>query len=349
MDKQATMQTIPKIVLDNNLHVIIVLYNYCEYKIRYKLAKDFIKKYSNFPGLVLYVVELAYGDKGFHVSDLKNKRHLQLRTNDPLWHKENLINIGVKKLLPASWQYFAWIDCNLEFVNNDFVKKTIHKLKTYDVVQMFKYIKYSDDDIRPSYFYQKEKIKEQEKLFKQTQQSNNKRTFISIKQAIGESQSRQKYISKCMKKYSKMVQSSPGGAYACTKKAYIKMGSLYEHCIVGGGDSIFVNALGGENALKKIYSHGENKEYIKHLNEYIGKVKNLKVSYVDNEIIYFKHGTPQNRQYANRHYFLSDYNPKKSIIYDEFGVMQFIKCQETFDMQEKIKRMFENRKEDRSQ
>jgi YidC/Oxa1 family membrane protein insertase len=39
-------------------------------------------------------VELVYGEQKFYVTEKKNKRHLQIGGVTPLWHKENMINLG---------------------------------------------------------------------------------------------------------------------------------------------------------------------------------------------------------------------------------------------------------------
>ena len=52
-------------------------------------------------------------------TNANNKKHLQLNTNNiPLWHKENMINIGIRKLLPNNWKAVAWIDADIEFGAN---------------------------------------------------------------------------------------------------------------------------------------------------------------------------------------------------------------------------------------
>lgn len=321
--------------MSDSLHIIIVLYNYCEYKIRYKLANEFINKYSNFPGIVLYVVELAYKKQNFHITTSNNKNHLQLRTNEPLWHKENLINIGIAKLLPDDWKYVSWMDCNLEFLNQDFVKKTIEKLKSNDVVQMFKTIKYNDSDIRYSMFYSSEKIKE----VNQSNSHSNK-IFTTIKGKVIDLSSRNNTSNK-------NIKTVPGGAFACTKQAYQKMGYLYDKCIVGGGDNIFACALVNKNILRgNVYKTGENTQYMDDIDKYIKKISNLKVSWVDNAVVYFHHGNLKNRNYHNRHFILNNYNPLNDVSYSQEGILHLKKKYKEDTTQEKIKNMFEDRMED---
>ena len=88
--------------IEDKLHVIAVLSNPAQFARRYILAKEFIHRMEEDPNIILYVVELAYGKQKHYITNSKNKRHLQLRTNHILWHKENMINIGVKKLLPKN-------------------------------------------------------------------------------------------------------------------------------------------------------------------------------------------------------------------------------------------------------
>jgi len=101
--------------IDNVLHVVAVISNPCLYARRYILAREFINRMEKEENVVLYLVELTYGDQKYYVTDMKNKRHLRLNTNVPLWHKENMINIGIKKLLPKNWKAVAWIDADIEF------------------------------------------------------------------------------------------------------------------------------------------------------------------------------------------------------------------------------------------
>ena len=53
-----------------------------------------------------FVVELCYGAQEFQVTSATDPTHLQVRANpgEVLWHKENLINMGVSGLLPGDWQ-----------------------------------------------------------------------------------------------------------------------------------------------------------------------------------------------------------------------------------------------------
>lgn len=50
-----------------------------------------------------------------------------MRSFDELWHKENLINIGIASP-PADWQYVAWIDADVSFSNPCWAVETVQQL-----------------------------------------------------------------------------------------------------------------------------------------------------------------------------------------------------------------------------
>ena len=71
--------------IEKFLHVIIVISNPCLFAKRYILTKEFINRiHKEETNVKLYVVELAYGNQKFLITDKKNKNHLQIRTETPL-------------------------------------------------------------------------------------------------------------------------------------------------------------------------------------------------------------------------------------------------------------------------
>jgi hypothetical protein len=147
--------------IEEKLNVIIVISNPCLYARRYILAREFIKRFEEEESNInLFIVELAYGNQKYYITDPKNKNHLQLKGDIPLWHKENMINIGVKKLLPKNWKAFAWIDADIEFTNPHWALDTLKILNgSKDVVQLFSHCidmnQYLDAmNIFPSFCYQ---------------------------------------------------------------------------------------------------------------------------------------------------------------------------------------------------
>lgn len=286
------------------LNVIAVYYNYCNYKSRHQVSKKFIDKYQYHPNINLYLIELAYEEKEFVLTDKNNKNHLQLRTKNPLWHKENLINIGINKLLPENWNSIAWIDCNIEFENDDFIEKTLEKLQQYDFVQMFSTIKYKNSDNQIDTYY----------------------SFM----------------------YNNDLSSKPGGAWACTKIGYDKIGKLFDKSLCES-DCILAHALKFKKSYYKKNNNNKNNKYLDCVSNYVDNIikNNITVSYVNNIIIYFWHGNQENRNYhIFRKKMIIDlqYDPD-SFFYDSDGVLI---PNDNCDIQilDYIKKYFYDRKED---
>jgi hypothetical protein len=239
------------------MNIITVYYNFANYKSRYESSLKCIQYLNQIPNINLYIIELAYCDQQYVLTDKNNKNHLQLRCNHPLWHKENLINIGITKLLPKDWEYVAWIDCNVHFENSDFVKKTLNKLQEYDFVQMFSTLKCIE--------YNSEKYTEYGSLMY--------------------------YVSK--NEYSPTLK--PGGAWACTKKGYNSIGKLYDKSLCES-DCILAHALG---LHRNYHMSAKNCKYLCDVDLYVNNIikQQLKVSYVDNIMVYYWHGNQENRKY----------------------------------------------------
>jgi len=275
--------------IENKLHVVIVISNPCLFARRYILLKEFVKRFEmQETDIELYLVELAYGDQKFIVTHNKNKKHLQLRTDTPLWHKENMINLGVKQLLPKSWKAMAWIDADLEFENQSWAKDTLKVLNgTKDIVQ----------------------------LFSQCLDLDKYKQIMKIHTSAGYQFIKQNQYGTGLNHW------HPGYAWAITRKAYEKMGGLYELGILGSGDNIMMHCLlgNGHNVLNPENSD----DYKNTVLLYQEKVKTLRFGYVPGVIRHYYHGSKKNRFYQERWKILVDHNyePTRDITKDKNGVI----------------------------
>lgn len=252
--------------IDSVLHVVVVLSNPCQFARRYILAREFIQRMLNEENIVLYIVELAYGNDGFHVTDAKNKRHLQLRCSVPLWHKENMINIGVKKLLPKGWKAMAWIDADIEFESTTWALDSLKVLNgSKDIIQLFSHAVDMDKE----------------------------KDAMSIFPSFGFQYSKQRIYGK-----TGINMWHPGFAWACTRAAYEKMGGLYEVSILGSGDSNMALSY----IKRGLHSLNGNTTdaYKDSLLQFETKVKNLRLGYVPGVIRHHFHGSKKNRKYMER-------------------------------------------------
>ncbi len=292
---------------DNILHVITVISNVCEYKRRWQLMREFIERMEshteNLSGssieMKLYIVELAYGDEqNFHITDPENPRHLQLRTPHAIWHKENLINIGVAKLLPLNWKAMAWIDGDLEFENGNWVEDALKVLTVCDVIQLFTTCFDLDEKNIP----------------------------MSIWQSYG-----YKYAHGERFKHNRGINYWHSGyAWACRREFFERMGGLYEGGILGSGDYIMTQGyLGNNTGIKQLKGYCEDIAQYNHP-LYVSEtantstsqdnlLPNIYVGYIPGNIRHFFHGSKVNRKYVERNQILikHDYNPSIHLMKEE--------------------------------
>lgn len=120
------------LVNDSILHVVTCISNPVRYHSRYRIFREWAEKMRQTANVQLHVVELAFGDRHHEVSAGVD---LQLRSSHELWHKENLLNLGVRQLLPRNWRYVAWIDADVFFATENWALETIHQLQHYPVIQ----------------------------------------------------------------------------------------------------------------------------------------------------------------------------------------------------------------------
>ena len=272
--------------IDETLHVVTVISNPCKFKRRYKLALDFIRRMGRYPNVSLYVVELEYGNsKDFHVTDPKNPRHFQVSTSscDPLWHKENLINIGIRKLLPPNWKAVAWIDADIEFENPHWVEDTLKILNgSSDIVQVFSHC----IDMGP------------------------KEETLKIHESFGY-------------QYTKGGKGfwHPGYGWAITRRAYDRIGGIYDVSVLGSGDYNMAMSILGKG-LESI--NDENCDgYKKSIQDFESKAKTLRLGYVPGVIGHFWHGSKQKRGYDWRWKLLVKYqfDPARHLEKDSLGLI----------------------------
>jgi len=275
--------------IEDKLHVIAVVSNPCNFKIRYKLTNEFMKRMESEPNVIAYLVELVYGDQPFEVTSSTNKRHLQVRTDvAPLWHKENMINLGVRHLLPSNWKAMAWIDADVEFDSAHWALDALKVLNGgRDFIQLFSHC--IDMDFNKQIM----------------------NTFTSFGYQY----------TKNFKKGTGQHYWHPGFAWACNRKAYDKMGGIFEEGILGSGDNIMCHTFikKAPDSLKK----GMSQEYFDFVVNLQNKMQGITLGYIPGSIRHFFHGKKENRNYYGREDILIKYqfNPYTFIEQDSRGLL----------------------------
>lgn len=248
------------------LHVVTVVSNPCQYRRRYELARRFMERTEHEPHVALYVVELAYGETPHQITDAQNPRHLQLRSQgQALWHKENLVNCGVRALLPPDWAAVAWIDADVAFESPTWAEDALRLLNgRFDVVQLFSLA----EDLGPA------------------------DVPLNVFGAFGREHVRGAAFAGPGRYW------HPGFAWACTRQAYERCGGLLEVGIVGSGDYYMAAALLGQaaQALRADFTA----DYRQAVLDWQRRAAGLRLGYVPGVLRHSYHGDKAKRQYKTR-------------------------------------------------
>jgi hypothetical protein len=296
--------------------VVAVISNPVRYRSRYELFKQF-KAHMDRAGVNLMIVEVALGNRTFEVTEAGNPHHLQLRTHDELWHKENMINLGIQRL-PADWKYVAWVDADIEFVRPDWARETVEQLQHYHVVQMFQ----TAIDLGP-----------QGEAF-QTHQGFmfNYHSGLPLKHGGG---------------YYNYPHWHPGYCWAARREAIDALGGLYDTAILGAGDHHMAWALLGKGTefLPPGISDGY-RESLAIWEKRAMRVIDRNVGYVPGTILHHWHGKKRDRRYRERWGILKQHNfdPEFDLKRDWQGLLQF--SDEGGRLRNDIRAYFRSRNED---
>ncbi len=118
--------------------VIAVISNPVRFKRRYELYWPF-KEMCAAAGVNLVTVEQAFGERPFMVTEAGDPMTVRVRTVEELWHKENMINLGVKRAVEMGAREVAWVDADIRPCVHPLTwfEETWHELQHYEFVQMF--------------------------------------------------------------------------------------------------------------------------------------------------------------------------------------------------------------------
>lgn len=321
--------------------VITVLSNPIRYKRRYELYWRFAEMCDH-AGVKLITVEQAFGQRPFMVTRANNIMNLQLRTDEELWHKENMINLGVKYAaaiapsLGLKVDKIAWVDADCRSVRapRDWFEETWHQLQHYEFVQMWEEMLDLDINFNPLGAPQPSFMANYVKYG-----NPNPEEFRDL----------EKKHRKCYP-YGGNLFGRPGLAWAANYEAFNKIGGLVDFAILGAGDWYMAHGLiGSMETAKSEYAYGP---YMKKLMEWQVKAQRWikrNVGYVPGLVVHDFHGRKANRFYGTRGKILRDckYNPDTDIKYDMHGMLML----ETWDdrqimLRDKIMQYFRARNED---
>ena len=297
-------------VVREKLYVICPIFNPVRYRTRWVLFNKFRAMVEKTEAQLI-VIEAAFGNREFSVTEKNNPWHIQLRTSTEIWTKESLINIAMQHLSRQvpDWKYVAWIDGDVSFARPDWVGETIQQLQHYQIVQMFSEAQDLDVEYNPL---------ARHKGFVYCHINGYK------VQTFGESLYGKK---KEGVKYPEYNLWHSGYAWAARREAMDNLGGLIDWGIAGAGDAHMAKSLVGDGAdsVHPEISDGYRNMILEwqtrcdmHIRRNIGYVSGL--------LLHYFHGAKSNRKYWDRWRILVDnkFDPRYDLKKDTQGLYQLV-------------------------
>lgn len=313
----------------SRFYVISIVTNPIRYQRRWDLMKQF-QRHMNDVGAKLLTVEVAYGKREYQVTERDNPMHLQFRSYEELWHKENVINLAINYLcqLDPQWEYVAWVDSDVHFQRHDIIAETAHQLQHYDIVQMFSHAIDMSPTMQPF------------KIHNGFMWSYHQNNFCAPKGAGNGG-------------YYGAQQGAfwhPGFAWAARREALDKI-QLLDKAILGAGDHHMALCLIGEG--KRSLPGGVTQGYRDMVLEWeqmaVSRLRK-NVGYVEGSLSHYWHGSKKNRQYIDRWGVLTknQFDPNKDLSRDPQGMyrLNVHHGERSIKLRDQIRGYFRQRNED---
>lgn len=282
---------------DNTLHVVVVISNPVRYHSRYRLARECMAALRNTEGVRLHLVECAYGDRHHELVEEAGSV-LRVRTRSEIWCKENLINLGVRHLLPVDWKYVSWVDGDITFRDPNWARETMHQLQHWAVLQPW--MQCADLGFRGD-------IREKDASFGFMRHCGK----IPHHHSKGKGDGYQ--------------YAHTGYAWACTRDFFEGVGGLMDWCVLGSADHHMAWAMVGQ--VDATINGCMHQAFFRKCREWQARATracNKHVSYVNGRIEHNFHGPKGRRYYKERWKILveHEFNPDTDLMYDGQGLIQ---------------------------
>jgi hypothetical protein len=324
------------------------------FAVRPELYESFarmIRPISEATGLKFVTAEIAFGQREFQVTgDLivaegENELHVQFRSHEELWHKENICVEAVQHAVRV------WPDIDkIMIVDGDcwpvaippqvWLEKTWHQLEHFEIVQMWKYLINFGPDGQPI--------------------TKPQLSFMATYELAGFDVPETRNVKHTLAGHSGVISlGRPGLAWAFNRfSAWDRIGGLLDKCILGSGDwhgaHCYVQAA--KRGTYEASKCSEYEQYILHYQTLCERWIKKDVGYVDVTLGHGFHGLKEGnpllgpgRQYGDRGQVLirNKYNPMKDIKRDSQGLWQL----ETHEprqirLRDEIRHYFKTRNED---
>lgn len=300
----------------SDIGVVCCYFNPCDYKSKFLNFSKFLSEIRS-TNIEPLVVESYTENSKYRVNKL-TKNCISIKTESVFWMKEQLLNVGIKRLLVKNYKYIMWIDADIKFNKIDWWKDVILATEFYGVAQIF---------------------------------SNSKKE--NVKSENKEKNSSAYKLTHCNKKNDTHIlldRKGEPGYGCCYHRSFLEKNLLFDLAVVGGGD--LLNLIGfyycketHDIILRDRFFKNTTYDFKIEFINWCKRNKKIKngVGYANLDIDVMFHGNEVNRRYINREKILKqcEFTPTTDIELNN-GIY-LIKNK---SLEQKLKEYFINRKED---
>lgn len=313
-----------------------VVNNPLGYKARYNLYWNFVRHVLEDLGANLLIVEGVYGHRRFVVThkpplDPSRMRYVKARAKSVLWHKENLVNLGIAAL-PPDCGYVTLVDVDLTFKRRDggprssIVDLITDTLQRYPVAQTWVH----GNLLGPG-----------EKNILGNVSSFGARYVAWRERGEGLDGSSKKVHPNVTKKW------HPGFAWSYRMDVLKALGGVFEAAVIGGGDRFMACSLIGlaNTECPDEMPKGLHRA-VEEWQARADPIVHANVGVVPLDIEHHFHGFKKDRNYRQRQAVLlrHEFDPAADLWHNKFGMLELAGNKE--GLQEDILEYFRGRHED---
>jgi hypothetical protein len=290
--------------VDDTLHLACMISNPARYKRRYELFFQWAEKMRAEPHVQIYVGELQQRSRSFVLDTWCRERGIPwigFNSSYEVWHKENILNLVMQRLIPEEADHIGWMDCDSHPVLPGWGQEALNELQRHPVVQLFSH----SVDLGP-----------------QNQPILQRRGFAHA-YLNGEDMTPPSRLPYNDRKNAKWWH--PGYGWAFRRDFLHETGGLMELAVVGSGDFHMAYGMIGLGSLS--FPPTSAPMYEKMVLAWQDRAMRSargNIGYVDTTINHFWHGKRADRRYADRWKIITDhqFDPYEDVVRDVNGVLR---------------------------
>lgn len=244
-------------------------------------------------GIPIVTVELSF-DGQFELAARDADVLIQISGGAVLWQKERLLNVALQSV-PASVNNIAWLDCDVLFERPDWADEAEKQLDEFNVVQLLSHqVDLTPEDHHTNFDY------------RDTPASGH--GIVSMANASGSFEA--------IPTPGQNRRSFAWGLAWAARRHILRDHGLYDAMIGGGGTRALVSAMYGQfDKITEAFqlTPARQQHYLEWARPYHQAIGG-RVGHVAGRLYHLWHGKLENRNYANRHQGLVDFNFEPSDI-----------------------------------